>query len=260
LATAVVGAGGYLAGAAGYIALPVLLALVAVRPDRAALADMLWPSQPQRRLMAVAYWAPLLLPAFVAPLLRAKITSLWTMSAWTLLPVVLLSSPLVSLSRRAVVAIIAVAVAVPPLMTAAAPAIAIYVQRAGVTPAAAHSRLLAERVAQEWHRATDRPLRLIGGNGDLAYGVAFYLPDRPSAFPDLDLRTAPWVDPALIPLQGMAIVCYGTDPACPVAAETRGLAGRRVDVRIARDHFGESGRPEQYVIVIIPPRSADHAR
>jgi hypothetical protein len=191
----------------------------------------------------------------VAPLLGSKITSLWTMSAWTLLPVVLLSSPLVSLSHRAVVAIIAVALAVPLLMTAAAPAIAIYVHRVdAVTPAAAQSRLLAERVAQEWRKVTDQPLRLIGGNGELVYGLAFYSPGRPSAFPDFDLSTAPWVNPARIILQGIAIVCYASDPTCLATAEALGLTGRRIEVRIAREHFGEIGQAGDYVIMIVPPR------
>jgi 4-amino-4-deoxy-L-arabinose transferase-like glycosyltransferase len=245
----------YLSGAAGYVALPVLLVLVAVGLHRDVLGDILWPPERPRRFMAAAFWTPLFLPALVAPLLGSKITSLWTMSAWTLLPVVLLSSPLVSLSHRAVVAIIAVAVAVPLLMTAAAPAIAIYVHRVdAVTPAAAQSRLLAERVAQEWRKVTDQPLRLIGGNGELVYGLAFYSPGRPSAFPDFDLSTAPWVNPARIILQGIAIVCYASDPTCLATAEALGLTGRRIEVRIAREHFGEIGQAGDYVIMIVPPR------
>jgi hypothetical protein len=242
-------------GAAGYVALPVLLVLVAVGLHRDVLGDILWPPERPRRFMAAAFWTPLFLPALVAPLLGSKITSLWTMSAWTLLPVVLLSSPLVSLSHRAVVAIIAVAVAVPLLMTAAAPAIAIYVHRVdAVTPAAAQSRLLAERVAQEWSKVTDQPLRLIGGNGELVYGLAFYSPGRPSAFPDFDLSTAPWVNPARIILQGIAIVCYASDPTCLATAEALGLTGRRIEVRIAREHSGEIGQAGDYVIMIVPPR------
>jgi hypothetical protein len=140
-------------------------------------------------------------------------------------------------------------------MTAAAPAIAIYVHRVdAVTPAAAQSRLLAERVAQEWRKVTDQPLRLIGGNGELVYGLAFYSPGRPSAFPDFDLSTAPWVNPARIILQGIAIVCYASDPTCLATAEALGLTGRRIEVRIAREHFGEIGQAGDYVIMIVPPR------
>ena len=55
---------------------------------------MLWPATPERRLAVVAFWAPLLVPIAVALVAQFPLTSLWTMSAWSLLPVVLLSSPL----------------------------------------------------------------------------------------------------------------------------------------------------------------------
>jgi 4-amino-4-deoxy-L-arabinose transferase-like glycosyltransferase len=245
---------GYLGGAIGYVAVAVGLALAAMRPNRAAVHDILWPERPQRRLAAVAFWAPLLLPAVLAPLTSIEITSLWTMSAWTLLPVVLLSSPLVTISRQALLAIVTVALAFPIVMVAAAPAISLAIHKSGVTPAAAHSRLLAERVAHEWRQVTNRPLRIVGGNAELAYGVAFYLPDRPTTFPDFDRRTAPWVELARLPLDGIAIVCFASDPTCPVAAGAQRLEGRRTEVEIARSHFGVAGRPERYVIVTVPPR------
>ena len=57
LAETVVAALGYLAGSAGYVAVPAIIALVAGRPSRATLADMVWPADPDRRLAAAAFWA-----------------------------------------------------------------------------------------------------------------------------------------------------------------------------------------------------------
>ncbi len=244
----------YLGGAIAYVALPVLLVLGGARPGRDAVRDTLLPGEPDRRLAAVAFWAPLLLPAVAAPFTGIAITSLWSMSAWTLLPVVLLSSPLVVLGRQAVLVTVAVAAALPVVMTAAAPAISIAIHRGGVAPAAAHVRLLADRVAHEWRRATDRPLRLVGGNADLAYGAAFYLPDRPVAFPDFSRRTAPSVTPARIAREGMAVVCFAADAACKSAAGAQGVSGRRTEVEVARSHFGTQGRPARYQITIVPPQ------
>jgi 4-amino-4-deoxy-L-arabinose transferase-like glycosyltransferase len=244
---------GYLAGSAGYVALPVLLVLAAVRPSRAAVADMLLPKTPERRLVAAAFWAPLLLPAVVAPIMRAEITSLWSMSAWTLLPVVLLSSPLLALGRRALLPAVTLAVLLPPVMVVAAPFVAIAIHRGKVPPAVAHSRLIADRVAHEWRRVTDRPLQLVGG-GDLAYGVAFYLPDRPSAFPEFDSRVAPWADWHRVRREGIAIVCRADAPTCPLAAEAQSLTGPRVEIEVARSHYGIAGPAGRYVIVIIPPQ------
>ena len=84
--------GGYLAGSVGYVAIPLIIVYFAARPVSATVRDMAWPAQPQRRLAALAFWAVLLTPALVAPFTGVRLTSLWTMSAWTLLPVMLLSS------------------------------------------------------------------------------------------------------------------------------------------------------------------------
>lgn len=256
-ASAVVGVAGYLLGALGYVAVPLLLGLAAARPGRPALIDTLWPSTPQRHLAAVAFWAPLLLPAVIAPWFSIEITSLWTMSAWTLLPVVLLSSPQVALNRQAVVAIVAFAVVLPPLMVAAAPMVATAVHRAGVTPAAAHARLLAERVTHEWRQTIREPLRLVGGDQALAYGVAFYLPDRPSTFPDFDRRSAPWADDTRVEREGVAIVCFAESAQCVTGAAARASAvpaSRRIEVEVSRSYVGAPGGPGRYVIVTIPPR------
>jgi hypothetical protein len=45
-------------------------------------------------LAATAFWGTLLLPFLFALATGLQLTSLWTMPAWTLLPIVLLSSPL----------------------------------------------------------------------------------------------------------------------------------------------------------------------
>jgi 4-amino-4-deoxy-L-arabinose transferase-like glycosyltransferase len=244
---------GYLGGALAYVALPLALALVAIRPSREALIDMLLPPR-GRRLVAAAFWAPLLLPPVVALVTGIAITSLWTLSAFALFPVVLLSSPLVVIPRQAVVGIVAFVIALPPIMTAAAPAIAIAIHRSGVNPTTAHARLLADRIAHEWRLTTDRPLRLVGGNADLAYGAAFYLPGRPSTFPDLDRRTAPWMDDARVARDGMAVVCFANDSGCITRVERyAGSSGRRTEVEVARSHFGTAGRPERYVILTVPP-------
>ena len=72
---------------------------IITRPSLAALADTLWPHEPGRRFALIAFIAPLLLPALAAMLAKVEIVSLWAMSAMTLLPVVLLSSPLVTVTR-----------------------------------------------------------------------------------------------------------------------------------------------------------------
>jgi 4-amino-4-deoxy-L-arabinose transferase-like glycosyltransferase len=259
--------GGYLAGAAGYVALPVLLALAASRPSGAALADMLDPRPPGRRFAAAAFWVPLLLPCLVALATGLELNSTWTGAGWILLPVVLLASPLIVIGRQAMLAIVAFATLLPPLVTAAAPAIAYVAHRAGVPPPAAHAQLLAERLEREWRQVTDRPLLIVGGELDLAYSAAFYLPDRPVAYPTDLWRLAPWVDGARIAREGISLVCYSRDDdrggrTCVhhgmidafEAMAARAPGSRRAEVEITRRYLGVAGKPMRYLIFSVPPQ------
>ena len=254
LTSVAIRSGGYLAGGAAYVAVPILLMFAVVRPSSAALADARSPADPQRQLAMWAFWLPLVLPAVLAPLFGIEINSLWTMSAWTLLPVVMLSSPLIAVTRLAAVRIVAIAFAIPFLFLAASPLVAAAIQRAGVQPTAAHSKMLAEQVAREWQAVTDQPLRFVGGEAALSYGVAFYLIQRPSVFPDLNPRIAPWIEPQELARAGIALVCAADDRNCVPGVEARaGSAGRRTEVALTRSYLGIAGEPARYLIVIVPP-------
>jgi hypothetical protein len=221
------------------------------------------PKPPARQFAAIAFWMPLIAPAVVALATGLELNSMWTMSGLTLLPVVLLSSPLIAIGRSAVRAIVMCAVLLPVLMVAAAPGVAVVTHRAGaVTSSTAHGQLLADRIEQEWRKATDKPLRLIGGDLDLAYVTSFYLPSEPSAFPVSEPQLAPWADAARVAREGIALVCHSDGRDClhrlvagPVdALIAQGPTGRREVVEIARDFLGLPGKPARYLIIIIPPR------
>ena len=153
-----------------------------LRPSGVALADALKPAAPERRLAAYVFWLPLLLPALLAPLFGIEINSLWSMSAWTLLPVVLLSSPLIVVMRARRRKIVTVAIALPLVLLAASPFIASGINRGGVIPSAAHGRLVAERLAFAWYATTGRPLQFVGGDAVLTYAAGFYLPSGRRCF------------------------------------------------------------------------------
>lgn len=245
---------GYLAGGIGYVALPVLLALAVMRPSRAACVDIVWPPAPARRLAPIAFWAPLLLPAVLAPMFGFGINSLWTMSAWALLPVILLSSSLTSVSRAAAAPIVALAIVAPFAFLTASTFIASAIHRAGVKPEAAHGSLLAERVMQAWREVTARPLRYVGGEAGLSYAVSFYAQDHPSAFPELEASVAPWIDRQRLKQTGISLVCPAENIACVNKIDAyAGSAGRRTEVELARSFFGSVGNPARYVIVVVPP-------
>jgi hypothetical protein len=251
----------YLAGSLAFVAAPLILVVVLARPDRRTVLDMAWPAEPQRRLAALAFWGGLLLPAAVAPLTSVHLVSIWSMSAWTLLPVVLLSSPRITITRRAAARVLALAIVFPFVMLALAPAIAFSVHRSDPFPGVAHGSVLAEPVERIWQETTDRPLRLIAGYDELTDGIAFYMRGRPIAsqvLHNIDTHAADH----LIDRHGIVLVCPGRarhPPAvewCVRAVER--IAGRfpeglRREIEIRRRYLGFEGRPMRYLILTIPP-------
>ena len=247
----------FLAGGAAYIAAPIVLAAAATLPSAAAILDTLWPATAHRRIAAVAFWAPLLLAILVGLAAQVLISSLWIMSAVTLLPVVLMSSPLVGMRRGALPLLLGVAIAVPVLATLAAPAIAYVIHRKGVPHHAQRYRLVAEAVDRAWRATTTQPMGLVGSDTALGNGVAFYLPDRPSTLDVLDPRRTPWANEARIARQGIALVCAVEETDCmnAVAALASGLSrGKRSEIELARNYLGVAGKPERYSIITVPPQ------
>jgi hypothetical protein len=240
---------GYLGGSVGYIAIPLIIVLVASWPSRAMLADNIWPSEPKRRLAAAAFWGPFLLPMLGAVVSGTEITSLWSMPAWTLLPVLLLSSPQVTLRAIDTRRILIAAVAVPLAMLIAAPVIAVIVHRNGPPPAAAQGRLLAAQIEQNWHQSTPLPLRYVGGDAEIAYSIVAYAYDKPHALPGM-----PAPSPAQLKQSGMALVCFAEDTNCVSRARAHNPDGGVMTTEIWRYYWGMPGKPQRYNIVIVPPQ------
>ena len=116
LAHAVIGSLYFLASVIGYIAVPIALGALATLPSLAAIKDTLWPQAPERRTILIASAVPLVLAALVAVPARADLDPLWSMSAMTLLPVVLFSSPLLHVNRAAAVHVLTFALIFPLLL------------------------------------------------------------------------------------------------------------------------------------------------
>jgi 4-amino-4-deoxy-L-arabinose transferase-like glycosyltransferase len=245
----VIAALGYLAGSIGYVAIPIIIVLVAARASRATTMDMVWPQDDRRRFAALAFWLPFLLPAIGAVASGTEITSLWSMPAWTLLPVLLLSSPAVTFREIDTQRVLIAAIAVPLVMLIAAPAIAVMVHRNGPPPAAAQGQLLAAQVERTWAQATQAPLRYVGGDADIAYSVAAYAYDKPQALPGM-----PPPDATRLRHSGMVLLCFAEDTGCVSLARAHNPDGGVMTTEIWRYYWGVPGKPQRYNIVIVPPR------
>ena len=252
----------YVADAAAYAAAP-LIAFAALRPSRAAIMDTVLPVDPDRRLAALAWLIPLILPALVNLIVPGRLTAVWTIPNWTLFPLVLLGSPLILVTRAFVVRLVAVALAVPVLALVAAPGVALVTHYTGAPGYQPHYRLLAGAVESFWRSQTQRPLKLIGGEHRLAHGIVFYLPDRPTALADhlvdagggrteISLADA---SAARIARDGIVFVCPVRESYCVSALDraAQALSGMREEVELARSFLGILGRPERYVMFVAPP-------
>jgi 4-amino-4-deoxy-L-arabinose transferase-like glycosyltransferase len=248
---------GYIGGALGYAAVPILVALAVTLPGRAALADTAWPTEPARRTVLLAFILPIVLPAVAAIAARSEVVSIWAMPAMTLLPVVLLSSPLVKFPRRALVNVTAIAVAFPLLLALVSPVIAYVIHQRGVPKSQEHYQQLAAAIDKAWHDATGKPLRFVGGDPVLAFGTVFYLADRPRVFAEFDDRAKPATDPAEVARDGIAMACMAADRVCAAMLRPREAtsgAVHRSEVEIVRRYLGVNGPPQRYLIVIVPPK------
>lgn len=252
---ALASAAGYLASSFGYVAVALIVAFIATRPSRAAIRDSVWPSDDHRRLAVVAFWAALLVPVPFAIAAHLELTGLWSMASWSLLPVVLLSSPLVSLPRLDAVRVVGFAAIFPFVMVIASPVVAIVAHRTNTTPSMMHSSLLAPAVDRLWRETMPKPLRLFSGYVDFTYGVAFYLPSHPPVVHILDGVPAKNFDERLA-REGIALVCPVAEASCVSkidALVARVPGSRRETVEVARSFLGAPGPSGRYVIAAIPP-------
>jgi hypothetical protein len=245
---------GYLVGALGYMSAPIILVALAARNGKPRLADVLWPADGDRRLILVAFGLPFLLPILAAAVMRSELTSIWSMGGFTLLPVVLLSSASVRIPANWTRWILGIAMGLPLIAIAVAPAVAISIQYR-TAPVQPNYQLVAQAVDRLWRDTSTGPLRLVGGEAQLANAVTFYSFARPSALDVLSPQLTPWVDAARIANEGIAWVCPIAMKPCVDAIEARAAAGpvgHRAEIDTVRNYLGIQGAPQRYLIITTP--------
>lgn len=245
----------YSLGTVGYVAPAIVLVALIVRPSGRAVRDSWFVMEPARRSATILFWTPLLLPIVVAVMKHTNLLSVWNEPSIALLPVMMLASPLIKVSRQAAARIAACAVGYTVLALIASPFVAYVLLERGVENNAAYARLLADATEDLWRATSDKPLALVGGRFLLVSPVSFYMPDKPSSFSDFYPYLSPWATPERV-ARGMAIVCEPKDDFCLGAMNgylgaTPG--GRRSEVTLTRHWLGLSGPPKRFIIATIPP-------
>jgi hypothetical protein len=234
----------YIAGSLAAVGLMLAVYAIAVRPDRTTLQDTFWPPDPDGRMLVVLLAVPLVAPALAAPFAAAVLTPSWTMSAWFLLPVVLLRPKAVALTRTAAIRITALVAATTIGTLAAAPWLAWRRHAEGTAEGREYYRLVGTEVTRAWRLATGQPLRVVRGDPRLATAVAFYSPDHPDA--------------AGFEINGYAAVCHADDQTCVDAAKQRAAGKANVQFitySTINLYLGKPGRLERFFFILVPPGS-----
>jgi hypothetical protein len=246
----------YLGGCLGYASLALIATAALLRPSRAAIAESLWPADPQRRLIVTLQGLMIVAPAVVALLGGVRIVPLWTMPAWTLLPIVLLSSPLIAVGREALRRMLTGAAALALAILAAAPAVAVVIHVYSPPEPFEYASLLATDITRIWQRHSDQPIALVAGEMVLAENTAFYLRTDTRAFDNADVAALK----ADVIARGAALVCSAVDQGCVATAEQIVAAQPQIvrgKVWLRRPLFGiEGGTVQDVFFLVLPPPRA----
>src|SRR5580658_6690995 len=237
----------YLLGVIAYAAGPLVL-LAVLRPSSAALRDIVWPADPERRQALILFVVPLVLPALVNLALPHRLTAVWTYPNWALLPVVLYGSRQLVIDATATAAAGLVAAATAVVALIASPVVAYEKLRVGLDP----NRPDAQPVATAATRISgDAPVRWFWGSAALVNGLPFYLPGaRP-----LNVDPSSAAGRAVNKGEGLLLVCLEGDAPCraSVAALAGGNAKRWSDDIVIRHTFlGFTGPATTAHVTVVP--------
>jgi 4-amino-4-deoxy-L-arabinose transferase-like glycosyltransferase len=232
---------GYLLGSLGYMLIPVAVWALATRPQPADLLAALWPRDSDCRMLATLLWAPIVLPAISAPFIGVELTSIWTMQAWFLLPILLLLPERIVLRRDAAISVAAGVAVFTLAALLVSPALAWLKHRQGTSEDRAYFSPVAQELTRRWREVSGRPLSIV--LGELSIETSFYSSDHPDAVPGFSLSVAPWVTPGRMAREGFAVICR--DEGCAAHA-----------LQLAAGHLGVPSAPKHFVLVLAPPRQA----
>jgi 4-amino-4-deoxy-L-arabinose transferase-like glycosyltransferase len=247
----------YSFGTLGYAAVALVTFAVLVRPSLAALRDTVFPRDDRLRMALIIFWLPLLAPIAVATVTRTNLLSLWNTESLALLPVVLLASPLITVSRNAASRIVGTAILVLGFALLSSPITAVTKLNGGVENDALYVPAATAAIEQEWKAATDRRLEILAGPSLLTTSVAFKLKDSPSTYADFSAYVSPWADEQALQHKGLAVICPSRDTGCvqnlDTLAKSRPVA-RRATVTLTPRLWGFAGTSDNFVIAIMLPR------
>jgi hypothetical protein len=263
-ATARVGAGTgslrssvkYTLGSIAWIVAALAMWAILLRPRWQAIRDTLVPQGEQRRLALWAFLLPNMLPVTVAIAASIEITPIWTLPGYTLLPLVLLSSPLIEVTKEALSRAIGAAAAVTFALLLCSPTIALVTHGTAKPHGADYAWMLTHDIQGRWRATTERPITTVfscGPDREVAAAVGWKL-----GVPTRMLYGRPGISArADLLSHGGIIVGAATDPECQEQLAISRLRERSyLMLQTYRPRlFGIAGRSYSYFAMIVPPET-----
>jgi len=178
------------------------------------------------------------------------------MSAWFLLPIVLLGPAQITMTRAATMRVAIAVIIITAVVFAAAPVVAwqnfVIAARGGIVCCS----VAVDELTRAWRVATGRPLTLVVGDSALSWGSTVYSPDHPDSAP-YSLPTPAWITDARLAREGFAVACFAYDRNCMHAAD-RTTAGRAGVVRVEKDvtasFWGLTSATAKVDFRLVPPQ------
>jgi dolichyl-phosphate-mannose-protein mannosyltransferase len=251
------GVGAYLGGGLAGIVIPLLLWVLAVRPDRATLSEVIWPSDAKGRMLVLLFAVPFLLRAVLALVAGTVLTVDAGAPGWFLLPVLMLRPASVRASRAAAIRITVLVFAATIIALLLAPTLASRLHKQGTAEGREYFRQVSFEVTRNWHMSVGRLLRIVMGDPHLAAAIAFLSPDHPDVVPDFDLERAPLVSEGRLDGDGFVAVCRAEDTTCVAEARRRaeGKVGTQfVNFQTRNLYGGAAGELGRFFFVFVPPQ------
>jgi hypothetical protein len=186
------------------------------------------------------------------------LTPVWTMSAWFLLPVVLLRPQVAKPTRIAAIRITALVAGTTLCALIAAPWLAWRIHLAGTKEGREYYRQISAQVTDAWRLATAMPLKIVMGDPNLGAAATFYSPDHPDSVPNFAFAASPWVTSDRLMSDGWVAICTADDQNC--VDEARCLTAGRTDVQFINfstinRYLGRPGRLGRFFFILVAPEA-----
>jgi 4-amino-4-deoxy-L-arabinose transferase-like glycosyltransferase len=252
----------FLAGAAAGLVLPAVFWVATAGPRPKMLLRDFRKMDPGLFLLFLVTVGTIAFPAITAVVVGAHMPGVWASQGLFLFCILAVCSTSYPIERFYTVNLIVIVAGIALVAASvAAPLYAWYHNTHPLNEGRNFYRLSAIELTRQWHRQSEVPLPLVGGDEGLALAAAFYGPDHPLYEQELVCpKNKNELPKAAIISRGWAGLCFAEDDAC--IDRTRRNASR--SPRIVESEFtvqsaliGFPGAQQRIKGFIIPPAPED---